>query len=125
VLSWVPSFSDSDMTTFFTFKTFRLHGDPHGVYQYLLDYVRKTWPDAVGLCRRDGVTDVYVKGNRVRHCEVLEIYKEEGDYLLPKAAKEEAPLLSVKATPISVDITARTQEAALLLDSIQAHPLWR
>jgi len=111
-------------TTYFT--TFKIQGDAGSVYQYLLESVRKLWPDAVGLCRRSsGDTDVITAGERVRGCQVFEIYQSEDGYLLKELLKASAPMITAKATDTSVELRAETEGAVAVLQRLQKHPLWR
>jgi len=111
-------------TTYFT--TFKIQGDAGSVYQYLLDSVRKFWPDAVGLCRRSsGDTDVITAGERVRGCQVFEIYQSEDGYLLKDLLKGAAAVIIARATDTSVELRAEAAEAIVVLQRLQKHPLWR
>lgn len=107
------------------FITFKLHGNNHGIHQYLMDFVHKFWPDAVCLCRRETGTDVYHRGSRIQGCQVLEIYQGEDGYLLRSLLRTEAPRLVITMREGAVDVQAEGEAAVVVLEELKKHPLWR
>src|SRR5690606_2850836 len=108
-----------------TFASIRLKGEYDAVYQYVFDFMLGHWPHAIGLCRySEDERTVVAKGERVRGCQVFDIYKCEDDYLLRTLFGNDSPMITAKVTNNFLMLSGNCPEVSQLVTQFQAHPLW-
>lgn len=105
-----------------------LKGSASEAYQYVLEFVYRHWPSAVSVCIREDEEDgpdVYAKGDRVRGCSRLRVFKNEDDYLLSTLFAGACPQVMALLREDSLELSFEGEEGEKIVNAFVAHPLWR